>query len=566
MTAGGDTAWLRADAVQGHGALAAALGTAALGTSVIGVALSERGIELAPGLPTWLALAGFVGLAAMAGAAWVVQSERPGVAIGLSVTMFGLALPSWTAWDWVPVDIVPALHAAAPIAVAGAAHIGLGWTPRTTRSRPLATVYLLAALGTVLMALAYDPLADPGCAFTCADADPVAGSLIATRAAVTATAVLLLAGAAAIAWSLAEERRAPPLLRLCTGAGVGLLVAGWVAHVARWADPIPGFVRVAPQAGAALLLAGGVLISWWVVRRRRIVAERLVADLNDAHADGGRSHGRRTVEFAIPGEDRWVDSDGRAATSEATHAGGDALKIHGEPAVRVRLAPGAAAPSLDAISQAARVALANAGLSAVIRARLADVRDSRRRIIRASDAERLRMARDLHDGAQQRLISASLHVSIAGSQVPAPLLERAQTTIGDALEQLRQLAHGLVPETLRSEGLRAALDDLVRDSDVPAVLEMADSAVDDNVGVAIHAAVAAVLGHASTASARAVRVEVAPLSADRIGLRIEARGRSGLDGWDETSVADRIGAVGGTLTVHADATRLVVSAELPCVS
>jgi signal transduction histidine kinase len=565
MTAGGVNAWLRADAAQGHGAVAAALGTAALGMSIIGLAISERGIALAPGLPAWLALAGFVGLATMAVAAWVVQSERPGVAIGLSVTLVGLALPSWTAWDWVPGDIVPGLLATAPLAVAGAGHVGLGWAPRTTRPRALVAVYLLAAAGAVLIALAYDPLADPGCAFTCADGNPVAASLITTRAAVTATAALLLAGAAVSAWSLAQERRAPPLLRLCVAAGVGLLVAGWAAHVVRWADPIPGFVRVVPQVVAAMLLAVVVLVSWWAVRRSRIIAERLVADLN-VPADGSRSHGGHTVEFAIPDEDRWVDTDGRPVPSQATRDGKVALEIRGEPAVRVRLTPGAAAPALDAISQAARVALGNARLTAVIRARLADVRDSRRRIVRASDAERLRMARDLHDGAQQRLISASLHVSIAASQVPTPMLERAQTTIGEALEQLRRLAHGLVPDTLRAEGLRAGLDDLVRDSDVPAVLEMADVAVDDDVGLAIHAAVAAVLEHANSASARTVRVEVGPLLADRIGLRIEAGGPSGLGGWDETSVADRIGAVDGTLTVHADATQLVVSAELPCVS
>lgn len=566
MTAGADGASVPANAAQRHGALAAALGTAVLAVSVVGLALSERGIALAPGLPTWLALAGFVGLAALVVAAWVVQSARPGVATGLAVTIVGLTVPSWAVWDWVPVAIAPILHAMAPLAVVGAAHVGLAWAPRTSRRRALTVTYLLTGLGVVLVAVGYDPLADPGCVFTCADADPAAASLVTTRAVVTATALLLIVGAAVAGWSLVEERRAPAPVRVGAGAGLGLLVADWALHAVRWADPVPGVAQLAPRVTAAALLAAGVVTSWWRVRRTRVAAERLVAELDDSTATGGTLHGMRAVEFAIPGEGRWVDSDGRPVLSRAPSDDAVVLRDRGEPAVRVWLAPGAPAPALDTISQSARVALANARLDAVTRARLEEVRDSRRRIVRASDAERLRIERDLHDGAQQRLIAAALHVSVAASGLPASSADRAQAAIGEALEQLRRLTHGLVPDTLRTDGLPAALEELVRAAEIPASLHIDDVTVEEDVGIAVHAAVAAVLAHARDTQAGDARVDVTRPFADRLHLRIEVRGPSGLDALDEVPIADRIGAVGGTTTVDANPNRLLLRAELPCAS
>jgi signal transduction histidine kinase len=483
------------------------------------------------------------------------------------LTIVGLAVPSWALWDWVPIAIVPILHAMAPLAVLGMAHVGLAWAPRTGRRRALTAAYLLGGLGVAVMAVGYNPLADPGCVFTCADADPVAASLITTRAAVTATALLLAAGAAVAVWWLIGERQSPPALRAGAGAGLGLLVAGWALHAVRWTDPLPGVARLAPAVTAAAILAAGVLASWWEVRRTRIAAQRLVAELNDSTATGRTLPGIQAVEFAIPGEGRWVDSNGEAVQRRTPSDDAVVLRDGGEPAVRVWLAAGAPAPVLDDISPSARVALANARLDAVTRARMEEVRDSRRRIVRASDAERLRIERDLHDGAQQRLIAAALHVSLAESTLPASTAERAQAAIAGALEQLRRLAHGLVPDTLGADGLPAALEELVRAAGIPAAsLHIDDVAVEDDVGTAIHAAVAAVLGHARDAGAGEAVVEVTRPFADRLHLRIEVRGPSGLEAWDEAPVADRIGAVGGMVTVDASPRRLNLRAELPCAS
>ncbi len=560
MTAGGDTAWLR-------GMVLAGAGTAALALSVSGLALSGQGLDLAPGFPAWLALFGFAGLVAMAAATWVVLAERPGVATGLSVSLVGLAVPSWAAWDWMPVAMLPILHAAAPLAVAGAAHVGLGWSRRAGQPRFLALVYVLAAAASVLTMVGYDPFADPGCAFTCADADPIAGSLVTTRVTITAAAAFLSAAAAVFAWYLAAQRRDPLVVRLGTLAAVALLVAGWDARALWWADGVLPVTLVASRAVAALLLAAAVLISVWLVRRNRIAAERLIAQLNAAHPAAGPMHIGHAVEFSMPDENRWVDAEGRTVLAEMMREGAVALDVDGTSTVRVWLDRGASAPTFDAISPAARVALANARLSAVIKARVADVQGSRRRIVRASHAERHRIARDLHDGAQQRLIAASLHLRVAENHFPSAVAwEQARTAIGEALERLRGLAYGLLPGDLPTEGLRTILSDLVRESSVDADLEMPDIEVDDDVAIALHAAVKSVLAHAGIVHARDVLVKVVRPDPERIGLRIEVRGSVGLDEWEATAVADHIGAVGGSTSVSGSPEHLLLTAELPCVS
>jgi len=566
MTAGADAVLVAADGVQRHGAVAAAVGTAVLVISVIGLALSERGIELAAVLPAWLALAGLAALVAMVAASWLVHAERPGVAAGLAVMAIGLAVPFWTVWDWVPAGFLPILLSAGPIAVAGAAHVGLGWLRPMRRSDVLIASYAVAGLGVALVAVGYDPVADPGCAFTCADADPAARSLLTTRGAITASFVLLMVAAGIGGWAVARERRAPPVLRLGVGACLAALLAGWALHAVPWADPIPGTARIAAHVAAAMLAAAAVLSSWWVVRGKRFAAERLVAELNDAASTGGLIHGVRAVEFAIPGERRWVDPDGRPVPERSPEGGGLVLRDGGEPAVRVWMTPGASSPALDSIGPSARVALANARLTAVTRARLDDVRASRRRIVVASDAERRRIERDLHDGAQQRLITASLHVSVAANRLPGGSVARTQAAIGEALDQLRRVAHGLGPDNVRAVGLRAALEDLARGSEIPTTLVTAEIAVDDAVAVAIHAAVTAALARARDVGVERARLELASLSGSRLALRIEFHGPSGLDAWDPVAIADGIGAVDGTMTVDAGPTRFLLQAELPCAS
>jgi signal transduction histidine kinase len=118
---------------------------------------------------------------------------------------------------------------------------------------------------------------------------------------------------------------------------------------------------------------------------------------------------------------------------------------------------------VQAVGAAASLALENARLQAELRAQLEEVRASRARIVSAGDAERRRLERDLHDGAQQRLLGVRLALQLArgrladGGAVTDELLAEVDTEVVDALEELRVLARGIHRAILTEEGLAAAL-------------------------------------------------------------------------------------------------------------
>ena len=129
---------------------------------------------------------------------------------------------------------------------------------------------------------------------------------------------------------------------------------------------------------------------------------------------------------------------------------------------------------VEAVGAAAALALENARLQAELRAQLAEVRTSRVRILEAGDAERRRLERDLHDGAQQRLLGIRLALQLARGQLADnegaavdELLAEADTEVIGALDELRALARGIHPALLTDEGLDAALAALARRLPIP---------------------------------------------------------------------------------------------------
>jgi signal transduction histidine kinase len=127
---------------------------------------------------------------------------------------------------------------------------------------------------------------------------------------------------------------------------------------------------------------------------------------------------------------------------------------------------------VEAVGGAAAIALENQQLHAEAENRLAEVRASRERVISAGDAERRRIERNLHDGAQQRLVTLALHLSVIGRRIrddPAGaerLVTSASDELAQSLEELRELARGIHPAAL-DQGLDVALDALARRSEVP---------------------------------------------------------------------------------------------------
>jgi len=217
--------------------------------------------------------------------------------------------------------------------------------------------------------------------------------------------------------------------------------------------------------------------------------------------------------------------------------------------------------------------LENARLRAALALQLAEVRESRARIVEAQLAERHRIERDLHDGAQQRLLGLAMQlraVEVSGDA------ERMRATVATTVEELqaavrelRELANGLRPAVLTDGGLAAALDDLAARSPVPVRLETTAERfapeVEETAWFIACEAVANAVKHAAPHT-----VAISAGRADgRLRLVIEDDGIGGADpaGSGLCGIADRAETAGGTLTVRPRGGRgTVVIAELPCAS
>jgi len=208
--------------------------------------------------------------------------------------------------------------------------------------------------------------------------------------------------------------------------------------------------------------------------------------------------------------------------------------------------------------------------SAAARAELAA---SRARIVAAGDAERRRLERNLHDGAQQQLVSLSLALRMARSTVDptsetAVMLDAASDQLMQALAELRELARGIHPAILTDQGLRAAVEALARRCPVPVELSIDQpQEIPSQVEAASYYVISEALTNAAKyANAETVRVSVRR-NDDHVHVEVADDGRGGADrtlGSGLNGLADRVSALGGHLRVVSPAGRgTTVSAELP---
>jgi len=199
---------------------------------------------------------------------------------------------------------------------------------------------------------------------------------------------------------------------------------------------------------------------------------------------------------------------------------------------------------------------------------------SRARIVEASVAERRRLERNLHDGAQQRLITLSLHLRMAQEclrQDPAAaesLLEGVGEDLKLALEELQELARGLHPAILTDRGLVPALQSVA--SRAPFLVEItadAPARLPEPVEAAIYYVVAESLTNAAKHSGASEACVTLSSTADKVSVEIRDNGKGGVDlskGTGVRGLADRVEALGGTLQLESDPGRgTVVRAELP---
>jgi signal transduction histidine kinase/limonene-1,2-epoxide hydrolase len=191
-----------------------------------------------------------------------------------------------------------------------------------------------------------------------------------------------------------------------------------------------------------------------------------------------------------------------------------------------------------------------------------DLAQSRARIVRAGDEARRRFERDLHDGAQQRLVSLGLELRAAEETVPGELgdLRRVLSDLGagltDVLDDLRELSRGLHPAVLSEGGLTPALHSLARRSPVPVDMRVDLDAerFEEPVEVAVYYATSEALTNtAKHANASRARMTVTQ-SDGRIELLVSDDGRGGADassGSGLTGLVDRVEAMGGTIQIDS---------------
>jgi signal transduction histidine kinase len=216
-----------------------------------------------------------------------------------------------------------------------------------------------------------------------------------------------------------------------------------------------------------------------------------------------------------------------------------------------------------------------ARLDAELVTRLQELRASRVRLVNASDAERRRLERDLHDGAQARLVSVNLllgrvRLMVESDAEAAAMLDQAQSELRTGLAELRELARGIHPAVLIDRGLEPAITALASRSPVPVTVDADEERLPAPVEIAAYFVVSEALtnvakyAQASAASVTVrradgvVRIEIAD---DGVGGADASRG-SGLSG-----IGDRVAALDGTIVVDSppgEGTRVCV--EMPCVA
>jgi signal transduction histidine kinase len=509
----------------------------------------------------WLLGMPVIGLVLCAGL--LLRDERPGSAVGVVLIGAGWLGPVLAFWADLPVTVRTWLLAAPALAVAGAALLVASWGARSsTGSRWMRWAARLALAGGAIHLLGYDPFTDPGCRAVCQPAPALLSGVLGNQTVVGLSSALTFAAASLTASGLWRGPGSPGPLRAAAGIAVALVAGVALGSWATWGDPPRPAIGDGPRMIGAALVAGFAVL---IITRARTVRREVRAIVRLLETAGGVDT-LQGLQFRLPG-DGWIDSAGRPVPSEPEHV----VDVDAATGTRLVLNRPARADDVDAaLTPTGRLVVENARLRALGRARIAELRAAQQRIVAASDAERRRIERDLHDGAQQRLVSVALLLqpALAADADTAVRATAARRHVGDALTALRTLAHGVGPDLLDSEGLGPMVKSLVGGSAVPVDLELHLSGrpVPPQVAMASYAAVAAALDNVARHSGAA---DAAVRLADGDGVlvvQVSDAGRGGARmGPGLTDVADRVGAGGGELQLTSPpGGGTTMTVRLPC--
>jgi signal transduction histidine kinase len=371
---------------------------------------------------------------------------------------------------------------------------------------------------------------------------------------------------------------------------MGVVLAGWTAATVAIGTLLGGDRPLAAAAVTAVLvlvllpfrsaLGRAVDRSLYPARARtRVAVDDLLTSVRSGSSapeqlqevlQGALGQPGVTVSYLVPGAPGLRDASGGVA--QAPDAGSIPIHVGGREIARIdgvgpsgRSIVGELEPQIALVGELARLRIE-------VTAALRETEDSRRRLQQVGYAERQRLERDLHDGAQQRLVALGMNLRLAQRHLdPADnstrdLIDTTVAQLGTAVGELRHLAHGLRPACL-DDGLGPALAPLSASSPVPVTVAVTTGDLPDEAALAAYYVVMEAVTNAIKHSG-ATRIDVTVHQQDdRLDVWVADDGDGGADpagaGW--SGVNDRVLAVGGTFRLHSPSgqgTRLEVF--LPC--
>ncbi len=518
----------------------------------------------------WMIVLGFVLLLEVLNTGLQLPSEFPGR--GLTVLV---GLPAY----WLALAIAGRLFLTYPT----------GTLSGCLERRVVSAGFIVAGVGSLLLLLTKTPV--PACADWCGPS-PVAlvqdaQLYLGTRSAVMVTWVGLAVVVLVLLFRRAKQ--SPRRQRRIMGFTIGVATLTVVIYVAAELNTLalysgggdPGVVlfldvatRLLVVAALPITLLVGLLrerlefasVGDLVRRLEHVGAGTVEAALRETLRDP-------TLRVVFPFDGGWLDVSGASYEPTKHHT---VTRLAGDPPIAALVHdPGLTEqPELLAAAGAAvQLALDNARLHAQVRAQLAEVRASRQRIAATADSERQRLERDLHDGAQQRLLGIGLALGMLRGRM-ADTDDRAVVALLEeelraVIRELRDLAHGIRPAVLTDQGLMPALAGLARRAAVPVKIDVRLTGrpapiVESTVYYFVSEALQNIVKHAGATTAR---VRVAH-EADTLTIEVSDDGCGGAlsqAGTGLRGLADRVNAVGGRFAIDSpEGTGTSLRATVPC--
>jgi signal transduction histidine kinase len=367
------------------------------------------------------------------------------------------------------------------------------------------------------------------------------------------------------------------------GAVAGLLFGSLIVTLLADIVALPAVIEDAVDLSATLALVAipfAVLIALLRGRYARAMAVSGLVErvgraaqhrrgLRDALADA-LGDPELQLAYWLPEREQFVDAAGRPVAVTDT-----CVRVEREERVVGAIRSTAEPELVQGVAAAAALAMENERLEAELRARIEELRESRARLVEAGDAERRRLERDLHDGAQQRLVALALTLRLArakaGDGEAAEMIEAAAAELAQATAELRELARGIHPAVLTDRGLLPAVDALAARAPLPVEVEGVPA---ERLPAGVEAAAYFLVAEALTNVSRYAAAEHAEVRMERQNgtLVVEVRD-DGVGGADPAAgsglrgLADRLAALDGRLEVRSpQGAGTVVRAEVPCAS